>query len=65
MQFFNQYRRGLRSFIIKTRDGHPVGYLWAQSRLAALNRASRIAGHGASADFYGIDLNILNKQQTM
>ncbi len=31
MQFFNQYRKGLRSFIIKTRDGHPVGYLWAQS----------------------------------
>jgi hypothetical protein len=62
MQFFNQYRKGLRSFIIKTRDGHPVGYLWAQTRYAALNRAERLAGHGASADFYGIDINLLTSR---
>lgn len=62
MQFYNVYRKGLRAFIIKTRDGHPTGYLWAQTRYAALNRASHLAGQGASAEFYGIDLNILNKQ---
>jgi hypothetical protein len=59
MTFFNSYRRGLRAFVIKTRDGHPIGYLWAQSRLAAVTRAARLAGDGATADFFGFDFEPL------
>lgn len=55
MIFYNQHRPNLSLFIIKTRDGHPCGYLWAQSRMAALNRALRLAGVGATADYYGTD----------
>jgi hypothetical protein len=62
MTFFNSYRTGLRAFIIKTRDGHPIGYLWAQSRLAAINRAARLAGEGATAEFFGFDFAPLIKQ---
>lgn len=53
MPLFNQYRKGLALFVIYTRDGHPVGMLWAGSRHAALGRAQRLAGVGASADFAG------------
>lgn len=63
MTFFNSYRTGLRAFVIKTRDGHPIGYLWAQSRLAALNRAIRLAGDGATADFFGFDFEPLINQK--
>lgn len=55
MIFYNQHRPNLSLFVIKTRDGHPCGYLWAQSRMAALNRALRLAGTGATADYYGTD----------
>ena len=47
---FNQWRRGLTSFIIHTRDGHPAGLLWASTRYAALNRAVSLAGAGATAE---------------
>ena len=57
MIFYNQYRPNLSLFLIKTRDGHPCGYLWAQSRMAALNRALRLAGAGAVADYYSADTN--------
>ncbi len=55
MQFFNGYRNGLRAFVIKTRDGHPAGYLWAMTLESALNRAPRLAGDGATADYANLD----------
>lgn len=55
MQFFNGYRNGLRAFVIKTRDGHPAGYLWAMTLESALNRAPRLAGDGATADFANLN----------
>lgn len=57
MQFFNGYRRGLRAFIIKNRDGHPAGYLWAMSIESAKARATRLAGDGATADYANLDSN--------
>lgn len=48
MQLFNVYRKGLQLFILYTRDGHPKGMLWAGSSEAALGRAERIAGSGAT-----------------
>jgi hypothetical protein len=57
MQFFNSYRTGLRAFLIKTRDGHPAGYLWAMTLESALNRAPRLAGDGATADYANLDSN--------
>lgn len=55
MQFFNNYRNGLRAFIIKNRDGHPAGYLWAMSIESAKARAPRLAGDGATADFANLN----------
>ena len=54
MHFYNGYRRGLRAFIIKNRDGHPQGYLWAMTMESAKARAPRLAGEGATADFANI-----------
>lgn len=48
MSLFNAYRKGLQLFIIRTRDGHPVGMLWAGSSEAAKGRADRLAGDGAT-----------------
>lgn len=55
MQFFNSYRRGLSAFLIKTRDGHPAGYLWAMTIESAKARAERLAGDGATADYANLD----------
>lgn len=44
----NSYRPGLQLFVLRTRDHHAKGMLWAGSREAALTRAERICGMGAS-----------------
>jgi len=51
VQFYNQYRKGLTAFAICSRDGHLQGYLWALTKEAAMNRAERYAGAGATADY--------------
>jgi hypothetical protein len=48
MQLYNTYRKGLQLFAMFTRDGHPKGLIWAGSAEAALGRAERIAGSGAT-----------------
>lgn len=54
MPCFNTYRKGLQLFVIYTRDGHAKGLLWAGSAHAALGRAERIAGSGASVEYAGV-----------
>lgn len=45
---FNDPRRGLMAFVIRTRDGHAQGVLYAGTTQAAAKRAQAIAGNGAT-----------------
>lgn len=50
LQFFNAPRgaAGARVFLVKTRDGHPAGFLWARTYFSASRRAESLAGAGAT-----------------
>ena len=50
MPLFNSVRKGLQLFVIYTRDGHPVGMLWAGSAEAAKGRADRLGGSGSTVE---------------
>jgi hypothetical protein len=50
MPLFNSFRKGLQLFVIYTRDGHPVGMLWAGSSEAAKGRADRLGGAGSTVE---------------
>lgn len=51
VSFFNNFRHGLRPFVVFTRDGHAKGYLWSASPNVAHERAQRIAGKGAWCEY--------------